>query len=155
MQSRLEEEEQAKAALMGRIQRLTKLILVSTKTNIPFTTVPEKSKHRRCHSFGEEELAHLPDKRRDLMWEDDGMRDQGVPDSEGTGEVKGNSDSTDDSTQEEKKSNKKRGMLAWFKIRVGPSMFFPWFKHPKSFILVLIALDEIWILSNRIFSNTR
>ncbi|CAK9198574.1 unnamed protein product [Sphagnum troendelagicum] len=117
MQSRLEEEEQAKAALMGRIQRLTKLILVSTKTNIPFTTVPEKSKHRRCHSFGEEELAHLPDKRRDLMWEDDGMRDQGVPDSEGTGEVKGNSDSTDDSTQEEKKSNKKRGMLAWFKIR--------------------------------------
>jgi centromeric protein E len=56
MQSRLEEEEQAKAALMGRIQRLTKLILVSTKTNIPFTTVPEKSKHRRCHSFGEEEV---------------------------------------------------------------------------------------------------
>jgi hypothetical protein len=55
------------------------------------------------------------------MWEDDGMRDQGVPDSEGTGEVKGNSDSTDDSTQEEKKSNKKRGMLAWFKIRVGLS----------------------------------
>jgi hypothetical protein len=89
------------------------------------------------------------------MWEDDGMRDQGVPDSEGTGEGKGNSDSTDDSTQEEKKSNKKRGMLAWFKIRVGPSMFFPWFKHPKSLILVLIALDEIWILSNRIFSNTR
>ncbi|KAF7837559.1 peroxisome biogenesis protein 1 isoform X2 [Senna tora] len=32
LQSRLEEEEQAKAALMGRIQRLTKLILVSTKT---------------------------------------------------------------------------------------------------------------------------
>ncbi|KAE8703149.1 Kinesin-related protein 11 [Hibiscus syriacus] len=31
MQSRLEEEEEAKAALMSRIQRLTKLILVSTK----------------------------------------------------------------------------------------------------------------------------
>ncbi len=59
------------------------------------------------------------------MWEGDGMQDQGVPDSEGTGEGKGNSDSMDDSTQEEKKSNKKRGMLAWFKIRVGPSMFFP------------------------------
>jgi hypothetical protein len=59
------------------------------------------------------------------MWEDDGMRDQGVPDSEGTGEGKANSDSTDDSTQEEKKSNKKRGMLAWFKIRVGPSYVLP------------------------------
>ncbi|GAB4858876.1 hypothetical protein Ancab_010353 [Ancistrocladus abbreviatus] len=34
MQSRLEEEE-AKAALMSRIQRLTKLILVSTKNDIP------------------------------------------------------------------------------------------------------------------------
>ncbi|KAF6983728.1 hypothetical protein CFC21_001854 [Triticum aestivum] len=38
MQSRLEEEEDAKAALMSRIQRLTKLILVSTKTNIPALT---------------------------------------------------------------------------------------------------------------------
>ncbi|CAI0437859.1 unnamed protein product [Linum tenue] len=35
MQSRLEEEEEAKAALMSRIQRLTKLILVSTKNSIP------------------------------------------------------------------------------------------------------------------------
>ncbi|GAB4846473.1 hypothetical protein Ancab_025478 [Ancistrocladus abbreviatus] len=35
MQSRLEEEEEAKAALMSRIQRLTKLILVSTKNAIP------------------------------------------------------------------------------------------------------------------------
>ncbi|KMT00370.1 hypothetical protein BVRB_9g216780 isoform A [Beta vulgaris subsp. vulgaris] len=35
MQSRLEEEEEAKAALMSRIQRLTKLILVSSKNNIP------------------------------------------------------------------------------------------------------------------------
>ncbi|KAL9244983.1 hypothetical protein vseg_018694 [Gypsophila vaccaria] len=35
MQSRLEEEEEAKAALMSRIQRLTKLILVSTKNTIP------------------------------------------------------------------------------------------------------------------------
>ncbi|KAM7264895.1 hypothetical protein ACFE04_002578 [Oxalis oulophora] len=32
MQSRLEEEEEAKAALMSRIQKLTKLILVSTKS---------------------------------------------------------------------------------------------------------------------------
>ncbi|PWA54649.1 kinesin motor family protein [Artemisia annua] len=35
MQSRLEEEEEAKAALMSRIQRLTKLILVSSKNAIP------------------------------------------------------------------------------------------------------------------------
>ncbi|XP_021738693.1 kinesin-like protein KIN-7D, mitochondrial [Chenopodium quinoa] len=35
MQSRLEEEEEAKAALMSRIQRLTKLILVSSKNSIP------------------------------------------------------------------------------------------------------------------------
>lgn len=35
MQSRLEEEEDAKAALMSRIQRLTKLILVSSKNAIP------------------------------------------------------------------------------------------------------------------------
>ncbi|EFJ12447.1 hypothetical protein SELMODRAFT_124179 [Selaginella moellendorffii] len=54
MQSRLEEEEQAKAALMGRIQRLTKLILVSTKNTIPLN-LPEKSTQRRRHSFGEEE----------------------------------------------------------------------------------------------------
>jgi len=32
----LEEEEEAKAALMSRIQRLTKLILVSSKNNIPY-----------------------------------------------------------------------------------------------------------------------
>ncbi|KAK9691027.1 hypothetical protein RND81_09G171400 [Saponaria officinalis] len=35
MQSRLEEEEDEKAALMSRIQRLTKLILVSSKNSIP------------------------------------------------------------------------------------------------------------------------
>ncbi|WZZ46107.1 hypothetical protein YC2023_042366 [Brassica napus] len=35
MQSRLEEEEEAKAALMSRIQKLTKLILVSTRNSIP------------------------------------------------------------------------------------------------------------------------
>ncbi|AES74241.2 putative plus-end-directed kinesin ATPase transcription factor C2H2 family [Medicago truncatula] len=54
MQSRLEEEEDAKAALMSRIQRLTKLILVSSKNTIPgyLTDVPN---HQRSHSFGEEE----------------------------------------------------------------------------------------------------
>jgi centromeric protein E len=61
MQSRLEEEEQAKAALMGRIQRLTKLILVSTKNTLPSTPIVDKSMHRRRHSFGEEEVRiHFP-----------------------------------------------------------------------------------------------
>lgn len=55
LQSRLEEEEQAKAALMGRIQRLTKLILVSTKTTIQPNSV-EKTSHWRRHSFAEDEV---------------------------------------------------------------------------------------------------
>ncbi|XVF45366.1 hypothetical protein PTKIN_Ptkin02bG0200100 [Pterospermum kingtungense] len=54
MQSRLEEEEEAKAALMSRIQRLTKLILVSTKNTIPgyLGDVPS---HQRSHSVGEDD----------------------------------------------------------------------------------------------------
>ncbi|KAG5601212.1 hypothetical protein H5410_032582 [Solanum commersonii] len=55
LQSRLEEEEQAKAALMGRIQRLTKLILVSTKSTMQ-PNIHEKLGHRRRHSFGEDEV---------------------------------------------------------------------------------------------------
>ncbi|VAH05135.1 unnamed protein product [Triticum turgidum subsp. durum] len=53
MQSRLEEEEDAKAALMSRIQRLTKLILVSTKTNIPALT--DSSRLQRQNSVSEED----------------------------------------------------------------------------------------------------
>ncbi|XP_044487977.1 kinesin-like protein KIN-7D, mitochondrial isoform X2 [Mangifera indica] len=57
MQSRLEEEEEAKAALMSRIQRLTKLILVSTKNSIPgLSDVPS---HQRSHSVGEDDLELL------------------------------------------------------------------------------------------------
>ncbi|KAK9108946.1 hypothetical protein Sjap_017006 [Stephania japonica] len=53
MQSRLEEEEEAKAALMSRIQRLTKLILVSTKNNFPvsFKDLPTQQIH---HSHGDD-----------------------------------------------------------------------------------------------------
>ncbi|XP_047152984.1 kinesin-like protein KIN-7D, mitochondrial [Vigna umbellata] len=61
MQSRLEEEEEAKAALMSRIQRLTKLILVSSKNEIPgyLTNV---SNHQRSHSVGEDDKQDaLPD----------------------------------------------------------------------------------------------
>ncbi|KAJ9537874.1 hypothetical protein OSB04_030607 [Centaurea solstitialis] len=45
MQSRLEEEEEAKAALMSRIQRLTKLILVSSKNKVVGLT--DVSDHQR------------------------------------------------------------------------------------------------------------
>jgi centromeric protein E len=55
MQSRLEEEEEAKAALMSRIQRLTKLILVSTKNNIPALT--DTSSHQRHNSVNEEDVS--------------------------------------------------------------------------------------------------
>eukprot|EP01018_Ginkgo_biloba_P005091 Gb_35642 [translate_table: standard] len=110
MQSRLEEEEQEKAALMGRIQRLTKLILVSTKNTIP-SNFPERSGHRRRHSFGEEELAYLPDRRRDFIIEDEDSHD-----SEISAEGKGDSNNTEETSKEEKK-NRKHGMLNWFKLR--------------------------------------
>jgi hypothetical protein len=53
MQSRLEEEEEAKAALMSRIQRLTKLILVSTKNNIPALT----DGHQSHNSLSEQDVS--------------------------------------------------------------------------------------------------
>ncbi|XP_010531462.1 PREDICTED: kinesin-like protein KIN-7D, mitochondrial isoform X2 [Tarenaya hassleriana] len=58
MQSRLEEEEEAKAALMSRIQKLTKLILVSTKNSVPGCSgdVPT---HQRSHSAGKDDLDSL------------------------------------------------------------------------------------------------
>ncbi|XP_047971587.1 kinesin-like protein KIN-7D, mitochondrial [Salvia hispanica] len=54
MQSRLEEEEDAKAALMSRIQRLTKLILVSSKNTVPgyINDIPS---HQRSLSAAEDE----------------------------------------------------------------------------------------------------
>ena len=55
MQSRLEEEEEAKAALMSRIQRLTKLILVSTKNSLP--GLNEVPSHSRNHSVGEDNVS--------------------------------------------------------------------------------------------------
>ncbi|XP_022146181.1 kinesin-like protein KIN-7D, mitochondrial [Momordica charantia] len=54
MQSRLEEEEEAKVALTSRIQRLTKLILVSSKNSIPgcLSDIPS---HQRNHSPGDDD----------------------------------------------------------------------------------------------------
>jgi centromeric protein E len=61
-------------------------------------------------------LAYLPDKRRDLILEDDDEGGQGG-DSEARGEGR-DSVGTEDSCKDEKKAIKKRGMLAWFKLRV-------------------------------------
>lgn len=56
MQSRLEEEEEAKVALASRIQKLTKLILVSSKNAIPgyLTDAPG---HQQSHSVGADDVS--------------------------------------------------------------------------------------------------
>uniref|UniRef100_A0A0D9W547 Kinesin motor domain-containing protein n=1 Tax=Leersia perrieri TaxID=77586 RepID=A0A0D9W547_9ORYZ len=111
LQSRLEEEEEAKAALMGRIQRLTKLILVSTKSSIS-SNVSGKSSLRRRHSFGEDELAYLPDRKREYSIEDDDVS----LDSEFSIEGKLDSNNPDESLRFDRR-NRKRGMLGWFKLK--------------------------------------
>ncbi|XP_009788270.1 kinesin-like protein KIN-7D, mitochondrial isoform X2 [Nicotiana sylvestris] len=55
MQSRLEEEEDAKAALLSRIQKLTKLILVSSKNSIP-GCLGDVAVHQRSQSASEDDL---------------------------------------------------------------------------------------------------
>ncbi|KAL4195940.1 hypothetical protein AMTRI_Chr04g243610 [Amborella trichopoda] len=107
LQSRLEQEEEAKAALLGRIQRLTKLILVSTKDTPP-SKVPQRAGPRRAHSFGEEELAYLPHRRRDFLVEEDNIDLYASPE--------GNVDSSEELSKEDKK-NRKHGLLNWFKLR--------------------------------------
>ncbi|CAA0827674.1 Kinesin motor family protein [Striga hermonthica] len=54
MQSRLEEEEEAKSALMSRIQRLTKLILVSSKNTLP-GSLNDMPSHQKSLSASEDE----------------------------------------------------------------------------------------------------
>lgn len=56
MQSRLEEEEEEKAALLSRIQRLTKLILVSSKNSIP-GYLGDVAGHQRSHSPPEDDVS--------------------------------------------------------------------------------------------------
>ncbi|CAN1176128.1 Kinesin-like protein KIN-7E, chloroplastic [Linum perenne] len=111
LQSRLEEEEQAKEALMGRIQRLTKLILVSTKNSMQ-PTVPERPSHRRRHSFGEDELAYLPDRKRDYIVEDDAGSYASELSADGRDDIA----SLDDLVKDYRKS-RRRGMLGWFKLK--------------------------------------
>ncbi|CAE6088608.1 unnamed protein product [Arabidopsis arenosa] len=106
LKQKLEEEEDAKAALLSRIQRLTKLILVSTKT--PQTSrLSYRVDPWRRHSFGEEELAYLPYKRRDLT-DDENL--EFYVSREGTPEI------TDDAFREEKKT-RKHGLLNWLKLK--------------------------------------
>ncbi|CAA7047846.1 unnamed protein product [Microthlaspi erraticum] len=111
LQSRLDEEEEAKAALMGRIQRLTKLILVSTKTSLP-TKTSVKPDHIWRHTFGEDELAYLPDRRRENMPDDDAVSTV----SEHLKESRDGTTSLDEMTKDRKK-NKARGMLGWLKLK--------------------------------------
>ncbi|CAN6202157.1 unnamed protein product [Urochloa humidicola] len=106
LQSRLEQEEEAKAALLARIQRLTKLILVSTKA----TQTPRLSQRpgpRRRHSFGEEELTCLPHRRRDMVLNGE-SNDLFVP-------MEGFNETLEVSSKGEKKNRK--GLLNWFKLR--------------------------------------
>ncbi|KAJ1258509.1 hypothetical protein BS78_10G080600 [Paspalum vaginatum] len=106
LQSRLEQEEEAKTALLARIQRLTKLILVSTKA----TQTPRFSQRpgpRRRHSFGEEELACLPHRRRDIILNGE-SDDIFVP-------IEGFDDTLQVSSKGEKKNRK--WLLNWFKLR--------------------------------------
>ena len=58
MQSRLEEEEEAKAALISRIQKLTKLILVSTK-NSRTGYLGDVPTHQRSLSAGNDDVSCL------------------------------------------------------------------------------------------------
>uniref|UniRef100_A0A2P2LDK2 Kinesin-like protein n=1 Tax=Rhizophora mucronata TaxID=61149 RepID=A0A2P2LDK2_RHIMU len=106
LQSRLEQEEEAKAALLSRIQRLTKLILVSTKASQ--SRFPHRPGPRRRHSFGEEELAYLPYKRRDLMLDDEN--------AELYVSLEGSAETADNMHKEEKKA-RKHGLLNWLKLR--------------------------------------
>ncbi|CAK9319389.1 unnamed protein product [Citrullus colocynthis] len=107
LQSRLEQEEEAKAALLGRIQRLTKLILVSTKAS-QSSRFPHRPGLRRRHSFGEEELAYLPYKRRDLILDDENI--------DVYASIESNSEANEDAVKEEKKT-RKHGLLNWLKLR--------------------------------------
>ncbi|XP_044500590.1 kinesin-like protein KIN-7K, chloroplastic isoform X2 [Mangifera indica] len=115
LQSRLEQEEEAKAALLSRIQRLTKLILVSSKAS-QSTRFPHRLGPRRRHSFGEEELAYLPHRRRDLVLDDENI--------DLFASLEGNSETADDSRKEEKKT-RKHGLLNWLKLRKRDSSLGP------------------------------
>ncbi|MFQ6631874.1 hypothetical protein Gotur_010035, partial [Gossypium turneri] len=107
LQSRLEQEEEAKAALLSRIQRLTKLILVSTNAS-QSSRLPQRPGPRRRHSFGEEELAYLPHRRRDMTLDGENV--------ELYVSLEGNAETGCDTLKKEKKA-RKNGLLNWLKHR--------------------------------------
>ncbi|XP_013637695.1 PREDICTED: centromere-associated protein E isoform X1 [Brassica oleracea var. oleracea] len=112
-QLRLEEEDEAKAALMGRIQRLTKLILVSTKSSLQ-GKASVKPDHIWRHTFGEEELAYLPDRRRENMADDNARSTV----SEHSREPRdGGTSGLDEMTKDRKKNKTRGGMLGWLKLK--------------------------------------
>ncbi|KAI3826344.1 hypothetical protein L1987_00391 [Smallanthus sonchifolius] len=106
LKSRLEQGEEVKEALLSRIQRLTKLILVSNKPSHAsrFSHRPL----RRGHSFGEEELAYLPHRRRDLSLDEENIKLYVSLD--------GNVETNKGALNEDKKI-KKSGLLNWLKLR--------------------------------------
>ncbi|KAI5056460.1 hypothetical protein GOP47_0028278 [Adiantum capillus-veneris] len=108
LQTRLEEEEQAKAALLERIQRLTRLILVATK-DAASQTLLEKLAHRRRHSFSEEKLPFLSVRRRDFLSEEESGYE-----SELSAEVK-TSNIMGDCLLKEGNKLRRQNMLAWYK----------------------------------------
>ncbi|KAD5803317.1 hypothetical protein E3N88_14677 [Mikania micrantha] len=106
LQSRLEQEE-VEEALLSRIQRLTKLILVSNESSHPSSRFCHR-RLRRGHSFGEEELAYLPQRRRDSILDDENI--------ELYVSLDGNVETNNDVLKDEKKI-KKPGLLNWLKLR--------------------------------------
>ncbi|KAF7837562.1 myosin-6-like isoform X2 [Senna tora] len=146
LQSRLEEEEQAKAALMGRIQRLTKLILVQ------YLLIALLAVERHIPCMGSK--SHLTPGREFLLrvsfleiynevindllnptgqnlriredaqlaYMPDRKRDHLIDDDSGSHaselSVEGKDDVTNlDELMKDYKWNKRRGMLGWFKMR--------------------------------------
>ncbi|KAJ0257563.1 Kinesin-like protein KIN-7C [Hirschfeldia incana] len=108
-----EEEDEAKAALMGRIQRLTKLILVSTKSSLQGKT-SVKPDHIWRHTFGEDELAYLPDRRRENMADDNARSTV----SEHFREPRdGGTSSQEEMTKDRKRNKTRGGMLGWLKLK--------------------------------------
>uniref|UniRef100_A0A0D9WN28 Kinesin-like protein n=1 Tax=Leersia perrieri TaxID=77586 RepID=A0A0D9WN28_9ORYZ len=105
LQYRLEQEEAAKAALLEKIERLTKLILVSTKAG-QTTKSSQHSGLRRRHSFGEEELSYLPYEKRDISMDNENNM-LFIP-------IKGVGDTFESSPKEEMKNRK--GLLNWLKL---------------------------------------
>ncbi|XP_071690452.1 kinesin-like protein KIN-7K, chloroplastic [Rutidosis leptorrhynchoides] len=105
--SRVEQEEEAKEALLSRIQRLTKLILVSNKSSHT-SRFSHRPSLRREYSFGEEELSYLPLRKRDLSLDEENV--------ELCVSIDRSAETYNDVLKEDKKI-KKPGLLNWLKLR--------------------------------------